>query len=81
MAKAKARSESTAAKAQEANTTWTRFFKETKMEMKKVIWPTKHQMIRYIIAVIVSVILVSFLIVAVDFVFMGLSKLLVSAVG
>ncbi len=51
------------------------------MEMKKVIWPTKHQMIRYIIAVIVSVILVSFLIVAVDFVFMGLSKLLVSAVG
>lgn len=81
MAKAKARSKTTTAKAQEANTTWTRFVKETKMEMKKVIWPTKNQMIRYIITVIVSVILVSFLIVAVDFVFMGLSKLLVSAVG
>lgn len=56
-------------------------FKETKMEMKKVIWPEKHQMVQYTIAVIVSVILVSFLIVAVDFVFSGLSKLLVHAVG
>ena len=78
---AKAKRQTSAAKAQEANQSWTRFFKETKMEMKKVIWPTKQQMIRYIIAVIVSVILVSFLIVAVDFVFMGLSKLLVNAVG
>lgn len=51
------------------------------MEMKKVIWPEKHQMVQYTIAVIVSVILVSFLIVAVDFVFSGLSKLLVHAVG
>ena len=51
------------------------------MEMKKVIWPEKRQMIQYTIAVIVSVILVSFLIVAVDFVFSGLSKLLVHAVG
>lgn len=49
--------------------------------MKKVIWPEKRQMVQYTIAVIVSVILVSFLIVAVDFVFSGLSKLLVHAVG
>lgn len=48
---------------------------------EKVIWPEKHQMVQYTIAVIVSVILVSFLIVAVDFVFSGLSKLLVHAVG
>lgn len=78
---AKAKRKTQAAKAQEANASWTRFFKETKMEMKKVIWPEKRQMIQYTIAVIVSVILVSFLIVAVDFVFSGLSKLLVHAVG
>lgn len=48
---------------------------------EKVIWPEKRQMVQYTIAVIVSVILVSFLIVAVDFVFSGLSKLLVHAVG
>ena len=49
------------------------------MEMKKVIWPTKQQMIQYLIAVIVSVVLVSFLIVVVDFAFMALSKFLVSS--
>lgn len=59
----------------------TRFFRETKMEMKKVIWPTKQELIRYTITVIVSVVLVSFLIVIVDFVFMQLSKLMVSTIG
>lgn len=78
---AKAKRKTQAAKAQEANASWTRFFKETKMEMKKVIWPTRKQMIQYTVAVIVSVVLVSIMIVAVDFVFMGLSKLLVNAVG
>lgn len=82
MAKAKRKTTATRTeKAQEANSAWSRFFKETKMEMKKVIWPTKNQMLNYTIATIVSVILVSFLIVAVDFVFAGLSKLLVTAVG
>lgn len=78
---AKAKRQTSAAKAQEANQSWTRFFKETKMEMRKVIWPTRKQMIQYTVAVIVSVVLVSIMIVAVDFVFMGLSKLLVNAVG
>ena len=78
---AKAKRQTSAAKAQEANQSWTRVFKETKMEMKKVIWPTRKQMIQYTVAVIVSVVLVSIMIVAVDFVFMGLSKLLVNAVG
>ena len=78
---AKAKRKTQAAKAQEANASWTRFFKETKMEMKKVIWPTRKQMIQYTVAVIVSVVLVSIMIVAVDFVFLGLSKLLVNAVG
>ncbi len=82
MAKAKRKTSATRTeRAQQANNAWSRFFKETKMEMKKVIWPTKNQMINYTIATIVSVILVSFLIVAVDFVFAGLSKLLVTAVG
>ena len=82
MAKAKRKTTVTRKeKAQEASSAWSRFFNETKMEMKKVIWPTKNQMLNYTIASIVSVILVSFLIVAVDFVFAGLSKLLVTAVG
>ena len=51
------------------------------MEMKKVIWPTKNQMLNYTIATIVSVFLISVLFLAVDFVFAGLSKLLVTAVG
>ena len=76
MAKAKRKTTATRTeKAQEASSAWSRFFKETKMEM------TKNQMLNYTIATIVSVILVSFLIVAVDFVFAGLSKLLVTAVG
>ncbi len=49
--------------------------------MKKVIWPTKQQLGRYILTVIASVIIVSCLLIAVDFVFMGLSRLLINAVG
>ena len=51
------------------------------MEMKKVIWPTKRQLTQYTVAVVSSVVLVSFLIVIVDFVFMQLSKLLVGTIG
>ena len=67
--------------AEENKSAWTRFFRETKMEMKKVIWPTKRQLTQYTIAVVSSVVLVSFLIVIVDFVFMQLSKLLVGTIG
>jgi|GEM_PF-119852 preprotein translocase subunit SecE len=80
-AKRKTTTKSQVERAQEANSSWTRFFKETKMEMKKVIWPEKKDMVHYTIATIASVVLVSFLIVAVDFVFNGLSRLLVTAVG
>ncbi len=68
-------------KAEENSAAWNKFFRETKVEMKKVIWPSKKQLTQYTVTVISSVILISFLLVAVDFVFMGLSKLLVSAVG
>lgn len=66
---------------EESGAAWSRFFRETKMEMRKVIWPTRAQLVQYTIATIVSVVLVSFLIIAVDFVFMALSKLLVQTVG
>ena len=59
----------------------TRFFRETRVEMKKVIWPTKKELGRYSVIVVISVIVVALLIMAVDFVFMGLSKLLLSTVG
>lgn len=68
-------------KAEENSAAWNKFFRETKVEMKKVIWPSRKQLTQYTITVISSVILISFMLVAVDFVFMGLSKLLVSAVG
>lgn len=66
---------------EEKSSTWTRFFRETKMEMKKVNWPTKTQLIQYTATVITSVVLVSFLIVIVDFAFMQLSKLLVATIS
>ena len=66
---------------EEKISTWTRFFRETKMEMKKVNWPTKTQLIQYTATVITSVVLVSFLIVIVDFAFMQLSKLLVTTIS
>ncbi len=43
---------------EEKSSTWTRFFRETKMEMKKVNWPTKTQLIQYTATVITSVVLV-----------------------
>ena len=67
--------------AEENKSAWNRFFRETKMEMRKVIWPTKHEMVRYTIAVLVSVVLVSLLIIVVDFIFMQLSKVLIHTVG
>ena len=66
---------------EEKSSTWTRFFRETKMELKKVNWPTKTQLIQYTATVITSVVLVSFLIVIVDFAFMQLSKLLVTTIS
>lgn len=79
MAKAKRNAKSVTR--DESSAAWSRFFLETKMEMRKVIWPTRGQLIHYTVATIVSVVLVSFLIIAVDFVFMGLSKLLVQTMG
>lgn len=76
-----AKRKSVMASSEENSAALTRFLRETKMEMKKVIWPTKQQMIQFLIAVLVSVVLVSFLIVVVDFAFMALSKFLISNLG
>lgn len=67
--------------AEENKSAWTRFFRETKMEMRKVIWPTKQEMVRYTIAVLVAVVLVALLIIVVDFIFMQLSRVLIHTVG
>ena len=66
---AKAKRQTSAAKAQEANQSWTRFFKETKMEMKKVIWPTRREMITYTIVVLVFVIIMTAFIAGIDILF------------
>ena len=58
-----------------------KFLRGVKAELKKVIWPTKRQLTQYTVAVVSSVVLVSFLIVIVDFVFMQFSKLLVGTIG
>lgn len=76
-----AKRKSVMASSEENSAALTRFLRETKMEMKKVIWPSKQQLIQYLIAVLVSVVLVSFLIVIVDFAFMALSKFLVTNLG
>ena len=53
-AKRKTTTKSQVERAQEANSSWTRFFKETKVEMKKVIWPTKKETTSYTAVVIVT---------------------------
>ncbi len=53
----------------------TSFFRGVKQEMKKVQWPTKQELVRYTIIVFITVIFISFIIMAVDFVFMEIFKL------
>lgn len=67
--------------AEESGAAWNKFYRETKVEMRKVVWPTKKQLFHYTITVIASVLLISAMLVGVDFVFMGLSKLLVGVMG
>lgn len=66
---------------EEKSNAWTRFFRETKMEMKKVIWPTKRELINYTIMVVVATIVVMAIIGVADGVFSQLFNLLRAAVG
>ena len=54
-----------------------RYFKELKSEMKKVVWPSKKQIIKNTLIVIAAVVLIGIVIWILDAVFgFGLSKLI-----
>ena len=57
------------------------FFHDVKVEMKKVIWPTKKEMITYTVMVFVTVVIVMAIIAAADGVFSQLFRLLRLIVG
>lgn len=57
------------------------FLHDVKVEMKKVIWPTKKEMITYTIMVFVTVVVVMAIIAAADGVFSQLFKVLRLIVG
>lgn len=53
-----------------------RFFRDYKSELKKVVWPTKAQLIRQTSVVLVAIIFMAAIIGALDFVFgFGVSRL------
>ena len=55
----------------------TEYFKETKSELKHVVWPSRLQTIMYTVAVVVLSVLVAYLLGVFDFLFSrGLEKLL-----
>ncbi len=58
-----------------------KFFREVKAEMKKVVWPTKRELINSTIVVFATVILVSVVIGIVDAIFSRLFHLLMQFVG
>ena len=57
-----------------------KFVREVRSELKKVVWPTRKELVNYTIAVFVAVLLISAIIGVVDAVFAELFKLLKSAV-
>ena len=50
-----------------------KYFREVKSEMKKVTWPTKDQLIRQTLVVIVAIIVIGAFILALDLIFGNLS--------
>jgi len=53
------------------------YFKETKIELKHVIWPNRQQTIFYSLIVIVLSILIAYLLGVFDFIFLqGLQKII-----
>lgn len=58
-----------------------KFFKEVRAEMKKVIWPTRRELINNTIAVFVMVLIVTAVLGAVDAVFSRLFQLLLHSLG
>jgi len=55
----------------------TEYLKETKVELKHVIWPNKSQTIFYTIAVVLLSVLIAYLLGIFDFIFLqGLQKII-----
>ena len=52
-----------------------KYFRELKSEMKKVTWPTKDQLIRQTLVVVVAIIIIGAFIFALDLLFGYLTKL------
>jgi preprotein translocase subunit SecE len=48
------------------------FLRQVMFELKKVVWPTKEQMVTYTAVVVVFVIIMGLIIAALDFVFVQL---------
>ena len=63
------------AKAKKSGNRISRFFKEVKSELKKVVWPSKKQIIKNTLVVIAAVVIVGIFIWALDLLFaFGLEK-------
>ena len=56
-----------------------KFFRDTKSELKKVVWPTKSQIINNTIVVLVVVIAASLFILLLDMLFGGILRLVLDA--
>ena len=57
------------AKAKKSGNKFTKFFKEVKSELKKVVWPSKKQITKNTLVVIIAVILVGAVIFGLDYLF------------
>lgn len=65
----RAKRQQSAPKPKEQRTTPRQFVKEVRAELRKVVWPTKSETVNYSIIVLVSLIFMTALIFAVDWVF------------
>lgn len=56
-----------------------KFFRDTKSELKKVVWPSKHDVKNNTITVIVVVLIAAVVLIALDLIFGGAIHLLIGA--
>lgn len=54
----------------EERTSPTQFFKEVRSELRKVAWPTRDELIRYSIIVLVAIVALTIFVTALDWVFL-----------
>ena len=56
-----------------------KYFKDTKSELKKVVWPSKHDVKNNTITVVVVVLIAAVVLIALDLIFGGAIHLLIGA--